>query len=82
MARAQKRRPVTPSTDAPDRWAKLRTAEDRQTPSAVLAQLAQDPDAGVRAAVAFNPRTPPTVLAQLADDSEWSVRARLATRSA
>ena len=53
-------------------------AGNPDTPGAVLAELAKDPDNDVRRSAGGNPNTPGAVLAELAKDPDWGVRSSAA----
>lgn len=57
---------------------RLAQAADRETPAAILIQLAEDDDPKVRAAVARNTGTPASTLAWLADDDVWAIHRAVA----
>ena len=51
-----------------------KVASNHRSPGRLLAQLAREPDQGIREAVAVNPMTPASVLEELAGASELRVR--------
>jgi len=55
-----------------DNWAKIRVAEDRETPVKILEKLAKD-DIDVRRAVAGNYSAPTELLIKLISDEAWIV---------
>ena len=81
LASSEAQAPPRPTPPA-DEAARVRLAARKDTPLAMLRQLADDPAVVVRAAVALNPAYDPAMSTQLSGDTDERVRALLAGKVA